>query len=676
MLPRLGLLSSCLALTLVGCGGKHEAKPATDPHPPASQTMPDPDPADPADPADESGRPDGPDPHSFARPDQVRVEHMGLQWEVSFEDERLDGVATLLLDRTDPAAPLRLDTRELEISSVSAATLDVQAGEHGVPEFAIADPGGTWAPTPFAVGATVGRLGAPLTVELPPNANAVRIEYRTAPGATGLQWLSPEQTAGKKRPFLYSQSQAIHARSWIPCQDSPGIRVTYDATVAAPAELDAVMAAQPLEAHTKDGARTVHRFVMPQRIPPYLVALGVGDLEFRELGPRTGVWADPTVLDRAADELADVERMVDAAEALYGPYRWGRYDVLILPPAFPFGGMENPRLTFATPTILAGDRSLVSLIAHELAHSWSGNLVTNATWNDLWLNEGFTVYFERRIVEALYGEERAQVEAALGRQDLERELADDLKDRPQDQKLRIDLRGRDPDDNFSSIPYEKGAFFLMRLEQAYGRDRLDEFLRGWFDQNAFDSATTDDFVAYLQAQLLDGPPPAHGTAPDLATWLDAPGMPADAPNPSAAPLDRVDAETTKWLEGEIEAKALPYAKWSTHERLHFLRGLPPEIESKRLGELDAAFSLTRSGNAEVLDEWLCIAARRGYAAADARTESFLVEVGRRKFLTPLYKALLETEAGKKRAREIYARARPGYHSISRETIDALLGWTG
>jgi aminopeptidase N len=668
---RSALLVSCVALAVAGCGGKAEPKPAQDAAPTASQTMP-----EPSAPAAASERPTGPDPHSFAQPGQVRVEHMGLAWTVSFDQKRLDGVATLLLDRKDPQAPLLLDTRDLEVSRVAAATLEASPGEHGVPELAIGNEQAQWSDTKFRVGKPVGQLGAPLEIDLPEKANAVRIEYRTIPAATGLQWLAPEQTAGKKHPFLYSQSQAIHARSWIPCQDSPGIRVTYDARVEADAELDAVMAAQPLKEHEAAGEKTVHRFVMPQRIPPYLIAIGVGDLEFRELGPRTGVWADPTVLEAASNEFGDMERMLDAAEALYGPYRWGRYDVLVLPPAFPFGGMENPRLTFATPTILAGDRSLVSLIAHELAHSWSGNLVTNATWSDLWLNEGFTVYFERRIVEALYGPERAQVEAALGRQDLERELADDLKDRPEDQKLRIDLRGRDPDDNFSAIPYEKGAFFLMRLEEAYGRERFDAFLRGWFERNAFDSATTDDFVAYLKSELLDAEPPAHGKAPALKVWLEEPGLPPDAPDPSAAPLERVDAQTSKWLEGQTKAAGLPFGDWTTHERLHFLRGLPEDISAERLGELDQAFSITDTGNSEVLDEWLCIAARRGYAPAEARTESFLLEVGRRKFLTPLYKALLETDAGKKRALDIYARARPGYHSISRGTLDELLGWTG
>jgi hypothetical protein len=383
------------------------------------------------------------------------------------------------------------------------------------------------------------------------------------------------------------------------------------------------------------------------------------------------VWADPTVLPAATAELSDVERMLAAAERLYGPYRWGRYEVLVLPPAFPFGGMENPRVTFATPTILSGDRSLVSLIAHELAHSWSGNLVTNATWGDLWLNEGFTVYAERRIVEELYGEERAWMEAALGRQDLERELREDLLGRPEDQRLRIDLRGRDPDVNFTAVPYEKGAMLLQRLEQAYGRARFDAFLRAWLDERAFGSATTTDFVAFCRRHLLDGETPAHPPPPDLSAWLDGPGLPPDAPAPRSTALLRVEEAARRFLAGQSTARQLEFARWSTHERLRFVRALPADVELARLAELDEAFHLTESGNAELLAEWLALSARRGYAAAAPRTEQFLTEVGRRKFLTPLYKALLAADPG--RARAIYARARPGYHAITRTTLDAIVG---
>src|ERR1017187_3752278 len=356
--------------------------------------------------------------HSWSRPELIRVRHLELDLDVNFDSRVLAGSATLHLDRTS-GDELVLDTRGLAIRSVDNAS----SQELGAPD-------------PI--------LGAPLRIQLAPGATWVRIHYSTSPQASGLQWLDPPQTAGKLHPFLYTQSQAIHARSWIPLQDTPAVRVTFQAEIRVPAGLRVVMGAEMRGSH----------FRMEQPVPSYLIALAAGDLEFRALGPRSGVYAEPALIDAAAYEFGDTEAMIGAVEAMYGPYRWGRYDLLVLPPSFPFGGMENPRLTFATPTILAGDRSLVSLVAHELAHSWSGNLVTNATWSDFWLNEGFTVYVERRVLEKLYGPARADMEAVLGRRELDREMAGL---RESDRVLHIDLTGRDPDDGCTLVPYEKGA---------------------------------------------------------------------------------------------------------------------------------------------------------------------------------------------------------------------------
>jgi aminopeptidase N len=396
--------------------------------------------------------------HSYANPSAVRVRHVDLDWDVLFNQKILKGTATLSIDRISTDAPLILDTRDLKIERVETS--------HDGAKYSLAK---------FVVGASDKILGAPLTIALPAQANRVRIHYSTSPAASGVQWLAPAQTAGKKEPFMFTQSEAIHARSWIPLQDTPAVRVTYTARVRTPKNLLAVMSAENLSGTARDGD---YSFRMEQPIPSYLIALGVGDLQFRSLGPRTGVYAEPPVIDLAARELSDTEKMITATEKLYGPYRWGRYDILVLPPSFPYGGMENPRLTFATPTILAGDKSLVSLIAHELAHSWSGNLVTNATWSDFWLNEGFTTYLERRILEAVYGRPREEMEAALGLRDLNEEIAT-LPDA--DEILHVDLKGRDPDEGSTDIPYEKGALFLRHLEQTFGRERFDQFLKGYFD---------------------------------------------------------------------------------------------------------------------------------------------------------------------------------------------------
>lgn len=593
--------------------------------------------------------------HSYANPGDVRVRHIDLEWDVLFEQKILKGTAVLSIERVsqNKQAPLILDTRKLNIEKVEASLIGATNT--------------SYTPTTFTVGASDSVLGAPLTIQLPEKASRVRISYSTNPDASGLQWLGPSQTAGKKDPFMFTQSQAIHARSWIPLQDSPQVRVTYTARVRTPRHLLAVMSAENDPRTPRDGD---YHFRMRQPIPSYLIALAVGDLSFKPLGRRTGVYAEPAVVDKAAREFSDTEKMVQATEKLYGPYRWGRYDLLVLPPSFPFGGMENPRLTFATPTVLAGDKSLVSLVAHELAHSWSGNLVTNATWPDFWLNEGFTVYLERRILEAVYGRARAEMEAALGRQTLERELAT-LDDR--DEILHIDLKGRDPDADFTQIPYEKGALFLRHLEETFGRASFDRFLRSYFDRFAFQSITTEQFLDYLNANLLDKYPNLATRVP-VAEWINQPGIPSSAPKPASPAFSRVEDQAKRWLRNEIPASGIQVAKWSTHEWLHFLNSLPQTLDRKKMQELDQAFHLTQSGNSEIEFQWLMISIRNRYEPAYSRLEEFLTSIGRRKLIKPLYEELAKTPEGRERATAIYRRARPTYHPIAVASIDEVLKW--
>jgi aminopeptidase N len=591
-----------------------------------------------------ASRPIPMDIHSHAEPNDVRVRHMSLNLALDFDAQRAEGSVRLDLERLDPTAPLILDANELEIQAVAGS----DGGERS-----------------FELGPKDEKIASALTVHLAPSDKSVTIRYRTSPSAEAMQWLAPEQTAGGKRPFLFTQGQSILTRSWIPCQDSPGVRVTFDAKIRAPEGLTAVMSAEQL-GRDKQGA---FRFRMSTPIPPYLIALACGELQFREISSRCGVWAEPPVVDRARAELGDTEAMIASAEELFGPYRWGRYDLIVLPPSFPFGGMENPRLTFATPTILAGDKSLVGLVAHELAHSWSGNLVTNATWSDFWLNEGFTVYFEQRIMEQVYGVERSEMEKLLGVQGLEKEMAE-LK--AWQQVLHVDLAGKHPDEAFSQVPYEKGALFLRRVEELVGRKAFDQFLRGWFDGHAFQSVTTADFLAYLQAELLADHPAAAAQL-DLRGWIHTPGLPADAPRPQSDALALVDAELARWKAG-APPTALDTKAWVTHQWLRFLEGLPESIPDAQMTALDRAFRFTDSGNSEILCAWLVSAIRNRYAPADRKLESFLMDVGRRKFLKPLYAEMAKTPEGLERAKAIYAKARPRYHSVSTGTIDDILKW--
>jgi leukotriene A-4 hydrolase/aminopeptidase len=590
------------------------------------------------------------DPHSYANPDEVRVTHVDLDLTADFEKKTISGTSTLAFVRSAADAPLVLDTRDLTITGVETST-DGRA-------FAKAD---------YTVGSTDPVLGAPLTVKLPSGVKAVRVAYASSPGAGALQWLEPSQTAGKKHPFLFTQGQSILTRTWIPLQDTPSVRATYSARIRTPKELVAVMSAENHPDAARDGD---YSFEMKQPIPSYLIALAVGDIAFRPMGKRTGVYAEPSVVDKAAWEFADTEKMVEVAERLYGPYRWGRYDLLVLPPSFPFGGMENPRLTFATPTVIAGDRSLVSLVAHELAHSWSGNLVTNATWSDFWLNEGFTTYVERRILEEVYGRAREEMEAQLGRQTLGEEL-DGLDDR--DESLYVNLVGRDPEDAFSQVPYEKGALFLRQIEETFGRARFDAWMRGYFDHFAFRSITTAEFLAYLRANLLDKEPALAAKIP-VEEWIFRPGVPASAPSPQSDAFAKVEAAARPWIDGKAPAASIRTSGWTTQEWQHFLKYLPDPLGRERMSELDAAFGLSKSGNAEVEFQWLLMAIRSGYEPAYPRLEEYLVGIGRRKLIKPLYDELVKTPEGKERATAIYRKARPGYHPVSVGTIDAVVGW--
>lgn len=593
--------------------------------------------------------------HSFAEPDRMRVEHVELALEADFTARRLSGAVDLRVRRLDPAArELVLDTRDLVVRAVWRVVSGM-------------DP----VPLPFVLGARDALLGSPLRIvvgdadETGPTF-VVRISYQTRPEASGLQWLEARQTAGRRQPFLYSQSQAIHTRSWIPLQDSPQVRVTYHAVIHVPPALRAVMSAHNDPSTPPDGR---FEFDMPESIPPYLIALAVGDLAFRATGVRSGVYAEPVMLARATHEFADVEAMLQAAERLFGAYRWGRYDLLVLPPSFPFGGMENPRLTFATPTIIAGDRSLVSLVAHELAHSWSGNLVTNASWRDFWLNEGFTVYLERRIVEAVYGITRAQQESVLGVQQLSEEFAALP---PADEALAIDLRGRDPDEALNEVPYEKGQLFLCWLESRFGREAFDGFLRGYFERFAFQAVTTEEFLTYLETMLLASRPGAV-TRAQVDEWVHGAGLPSFAVLPVAAAFDVVDRERGAWVEGQRAARELAVSGWSVQQWQHFLDGLPAGLPAARLAELDAVFDLSTTSNSEIAFSWFRQAVRSEHRAVLPALERYLLDIGRRKFIRPLYAELMRTPQGADFARRVYAAARPGYHSIARASLDAIVG---
>ncbi len=583
---------------------------------------------------------------SHANYNSVRVTHVDLDLDVNFDTKTLVGMATLDFDRINPeATQLVLDTKDLVIKSVTLL-------------------GDTPVAADYEQGDYEALMGSKLTVEIGDTASQVQIEYETSPEAEGLQWLSPEQTAGKVHPYLFSQAQATNARTIAPLQDTPAVRITYSAKLRVPDDLLALMSAEQ-NGQDETGA---YNFNMPQPIPSYLIAVAVGDIKFKAINDHIGVYAEEYILDAAAEEFSETPLMEASNEKFYGPYRWGRYDLIVLPPSFPYGGMENPRLSFMTPTLIAGDKSLTNVVAHELAHSWSGNLVTNATWRDAWLNEGVTSYVENRVMEDLYGEGRAVMEQALALDDLKRAIAEAK--RPELTQLKLPDTMEHPDDAFTNVAYVKGQFFLIFLEERFGREAFDTFLKGYFDHFAFQSITTEDFIAYLHTELHENNPDAL-TKEELQEWVYQPGLPSTAKAPQSDAFDKVDDVREAWITGKTPAADLLTDAWTTHEWLYFLGSLPETMTVEQMDELDAAFGLTGTRNAETAFAWYMNTIPNQYSAADDALETFLMTVGRGKFIYRLYGSLAENGKGEW-AREVYAKARPGYHPIAQRRIDDIL----
>ncbi|HEY3294552.1 MAG TPA: M1 family metallopeptidase [bacterium] len=581
------------------------------------------------------------DPHSVWDPASAAIKHIAFDLTVDFEKHTLAGTAdyqfTAPLGRS-----LELDTRNLQIQSVTA-------------------------PDGRALAFKIGKedvLGSALTIDGTEGLERLRITYATSPDAAALQWLKPSQTAGGKHPFMFSQCQAILARTVFPCQDTPSVRFTYEATMRVPHGLSAVMAADMLGSANNNGS-AIYRFAMRHPIPSYLFALAAGNIVPEKIGARSRVYAEPETVKGAAWEFGEVDRMIEGAEQLYGTYIWDQFNLLVMPPSFPYGGMENPTLTFLTPTLIAGDRSLVSVVAHELAHSWTGNLVTNATWEDFWLNEGWTVYAERRIVERLYGKELANLQAVNGRYDLMVAFKNFGLNSPYT-KLKTDLAGIDPDEVFSSVPYEKGFLLLVAIERAVGREVFDPFILSYINDFRFQSATTEEFIDYLQKKL-----PGVDTKVDLRRWIYQPNLPDSTPTFESTLIDDVQQVRKQWDAGARDLKGV-ISKWNVDQKTLFLAGFEQPVTESDCAALEQIFDIGTTKNSEILLPWLCIAAMCSYAKAYPMIRDFLGSVGRGKYLKPLYRALHENPATRSLARSIFEDFKDRYHSVARGAVQRIL----
>ncbi len=584
------------------------------------------------------------DEHTLSNADSVEMQHLDLNIRVDMDARQISGSAAWTINNHEKVKTLKLDTYDLTIDSVFVDGSKVS----------------------FTLDSPIKYLGSALHIPVGDNSKTVLIWYKTGKDASALQWLDPQQTHDKKHPFLYTQSESIHARSWIPCADGPGIRFTYGAQVQVPKGLMALMSAENPQQLSDSGQ---YRFRMDIPIPAYLMALAVGDIVFRSIDERTGVYAEPGMIAKARYEFEDVGKMVKTAEELYGPYRWGRYDMIVLPPGFPIGGMENPRLTFCTPTIIAGDRSLVNLIAHELAHSWSGNLVTNATWNDFWLNEGFTNYFERRITEKMMGKSYADMIWELGYQDMQDDITT-FGPTGRDTWLKADMKGRDPEDGVTNIPYEKGSHFLKLLEINVGREKMDQFLNKYFNEHAFKTINSEAFLEYLDSNLIKDDS-ALRTRLNINAWVYGPGIPANCPRAGQERFAKVDSQRDNFLQDTPPAE-LATKDWTTYEWLRFLRNMPPALSARQMKLLDEEFSFTKSTNSEIADLWFVMAVRAKYEHAYSAMDQFLSSVGRQKFLDPLYTEMMKTPDGAKMAVRIYDKYRKNYHPLAQKGLDKIV----
>lgn len=588
--------------------------------------------------------------HTFSKIDEVKTVHLSLDLEVDFDKQILSGKATHQL-KNKGFNQVVFDVSGLEVEKVTKGRNEELARFSITPEHDF--------------------YGAALTVEIDDTTDVVTIYYATTNKSFALDWLPAELTHSKKHPFLYTQGQAILTRTWIPIQDTPENRITYDAKLTVPKELLVLMSASNPKNRNEEG---VYYFEMNQPIPAYLIALVVGELEYRALDEQTGVYAEPAMVEKARYEFVDIPKMMYAAQALYGEYLWDQFDVIVLPNSFPFGGMENPRLTFATPTLIAGDRSLVSVIAHELAHSWSGNLVTNATWEDIWLNEGFTVYFENRIMEKLYGEEIADMLLLIEVQEL-LETIEKMKKQghAEDTHLKLDLTCRNPDEGLSDIAYVKGALLLKTLEKEFGRKRMDKFLTNYFADNSFKTLTTEDFIAYYKEHVEA----RYGFEFNLEEWIYGPGLPENAVKIRSKRFDDIQKIAKILMDDKVLDEAIKRSDFLTQEWLAFIRALDKNrMTPELMTQVDNQLGFATSGNAEIMTEWFLLAIDVGYEDIKPQLKDFLIQVGRRKFLAPLYRKLTKDEKNKEWAKEVYAIARPNYHAVSFKKIDTILGVTG
>lgn len=592
--------------------------------------------------------------HSYANTDQVRSKHIRLNLQVDFRNHIISGVVRHEIEHLNKSGHFILDTKNLTI-------LKVTRGEDNETE------------VDYEIGNSDSILGTPLIIDVDKKDKFINVYYKTSPDSEALGWLDSSQTM-TKQPFLYTQGEAILTRSWIPVQDVPSNKITFEANIEVPGNLMALMGAENPTVKNDLGK---YQFKMDQPIPTYLIALVVGDISYRKTGSNTGVYAETPWINEVSSELSDLPLMIEKAEKLCGKYVWGRYDVIVLPYSFPFGGMENPRLTFLNPTVIVGDKSLISVIAHELAHSWSGNLVTNHTWEDFWLNEGWTVYIEHRIMEMLHDREFSDMLSVIEWHEymMEKEYyGEQHKDYLL--SLKTDLKGKNPDDGMTSVPYVRGAFLFKTIEEKIGRVKFDAFIRKYFEDFRFRTVTTESFLNYIRKEIKN-----IDKLVKLDEWIYGTDIPADMYQAGTERMTEMEKlavaiSNAKYLKETFVTDGKKYLlkrnSFNTQEWLHLLRSMPRTTSPKILAYLDQLIDFNSWHNAEIQTEWFLLAIDANYKPAFPALKTFLGKVGRRKYLQPLYVKLTERPENRKMAKLIFEESKNVYHSVAVSTIEEIL----
>lgn len=577
---------------------------------------------------------------SAAETAAVRVRHLELDLEVDFAARRIRGTATHTIENLAATDRFIVDTRDLEILG---ATIDGSA-------------------TTWSLGEPTA-AGRALSIGITPSTRSVRIEYETTRTSGGLYWLMPLQTFGDEAPFLFTLGQPDRTRDWIPIQDTPGVRMSYGATIRVPPGLLALMSARNPTATSPDGT---YRIEMPYPIPPYLIALAVGRLEFRSLDGRSGIYAEPVVLDDAMHDLSYVPEMMGATEEFLGAYPFERYDLVLLPPSFPAGGMENPMLNFINvASVVSGNRESPplphGLIAHELAHSWAGDLVTCGTWSDTWLNEGFATYYASRIMEAMRGFEIGEIGHWFDRSGFESYVQQTADSRRE--VLHIDFRPGDPLSIFSPTSYNKGSLFLKMLEDRMGRETFDRFARSYFARYANGWVDDRAFLDHLARYVPDG------DALLLEAWIYEPGLPSNVTAPARSTLwDRIAVEAGRFRSGAA-ASSLDTNGWTSYEHGLFLWQIT-DLVGGRIAELDAEFGYSTMATPSI--HWFLAVASRLYAPGIPMLESYLRRATWNAL--PIFERLSQTAGGRAWAIALYESVRPHYVEGMQSYIDAILDY--